>query len=848
MRDGDAKPDDGGPGFGQPRERITAVAVCFAAGIALGWLWPEPRLVWPWLAGGLVSAAAAAACLLRRGPWRLGAAAGGACAVCFGALWLTVGYDRVPVRDLRAWVGSEPVLLRLRGVALEGADLRERTSGALARFAHRPQAAYFLVRVEETFTEDGGSAAARGKVLVRVDEPVAPFRAGDRVEVTGTLLPPGPPANPGEFDYRRAARSRGVAGLLAVPRRELLRVAPAPRGALVQALRRTRQSWRARSEALLLADLPRAGAPGRDALLLALLLGRRGPELAPLDDAVRRIGLAHFLAISGHHLSVLAAFVLAAARLMGHGRRWHGWLIVGVVLAYLVVVDLRMPVLRAGIMTAAASLGLAAGRRYQVSGLLAASGIALLLWRPAELLDPGFQLSYGVVMGLLHLSPVVRRRWFGPPDQLAASSAQMAGQWLRSGAAASFAAWAVSTPIAIFHWQLVWPLAPLLGLLALPPVAAVLLLGYAQIVLGALLPSAAKLLAIALAFASDVLISLVHALDRLPLCSIAVPAAPWPWALAALLWVAAALRVGVWGRSRAQRALWAGGAVLLAWLWAPALARAPVLRVDMLSVGDGSCYLVRSGRSAVLFDAGSSTSLDAGRRIVVPALRRLGVRELGAVIVSHANLDHYSAVPEIAEAIPVGTVLVTPQFVARAAHPEGPVVAMLDWLNRSGVPVRHVSAGAEMTFGRARFRWLHPLREAGYGRVNDESMVVRVEAAGRSVLLCGDIQAEAMSALLDGGSVLQSDVLELPHHGSHHAAAELFVAAVGPRVVLQSSGRTAWSRSRDRWAAPLEGAAWLASARDGACWVEVDRRGSLACGRFRAGPSPYDWGPLRPQE
>ena len=110
-------------------------------------------------------------------------------------------------------------------------------------------------------------------------------------------------------------------------------------------------------------------------------------------------------------------------------------------------------------------------------------------------------------------------------------------------------------------------------------------------------------------------------------------------------------------------------------------------------------------------------------------------------------------------------------------------------------------------------------------------MVIRIEAAGRRVLLCGDTQRRAMEALLQGGVDLGADVMELPHHGSHHELAETFVSTVDPQVVLQSTGWSRWRR--DRWADVLTGATRLVTARDGACWVEIDDGGAISLGRFR---------------
>jgi competence protein ComEC len=823
-----------------PREKITLLALALAAGIALGWCQPAP-VVWPWLAGA--AGALAAAALLR---WRHHRGAVGliaAAAALFGAAWVTVRRDYVAPDDVAAGVTDAPLLMRVRGVADGPPMLRDRAAGSMSLFDHRPPATYFPLGVRALVSRHGDETRARGRVLVRVEQTVAPFRAGDQVEAIGLLYPPSPPENPGAFDYRRYARSLGRAGMLHVGRRELVIVRRVPQAGIRGAWLRWRDALRRRAGGWLLADLPDLDTQRsqRDALLGALLLGRRGPELDGLGESFRRAGLAHFLAISGLHLGVMAGFVLMLARLGGRHRRWHGWLVIAAVGVYLVLVEVRMPVLRAGVMTLAASLGLVSGRRMQVGGLVSASAVGLLLWRPDQLLGPGFQLSYGVVLGLIHLSPLVRVRWFGRPDAFAASSAQMLGQWLRTTCAVAVTAWLVAMPIALYHWGVVWPLAAPFSVVVLPLVAVVLAVGYLKMLLAVVLPSAALLLAVPLSLFTDILITLVRAMDAVAISIVHLPHPPAVWALAAEAWFAGWVVYGarVWTSAWARRGIGLAGVVVLVWLLWPLLAAGAgnarrALRIDMLAVGDGSCYVLRSGGSTVVFDAGSASDLDAGRRTIVPALRRLGVRSVDVVAVSHPNLDHYSAVLEIVDAFGTGSVLVTPQFLdAAGADPAGPVMFLLDGLAERYVAVSPVQATDTRAFGSSRWTWLCPQSEVQYAQANEGSMVILIEAAGRHVLLCGDIQRGAMEQLAVTCASLSADVLELPHHGSHHRRAEVFLGRLGPRVVLQSTGRTRWKRTRQRWARSLAGTEHLVTARDGACWVEIDGDGTLSWGRYR---------------
>jgi competence protein ComEC len=809
---------------------VTFLALSFAAGITIGWHQPQPW-VWPWL---IASAMFLLASMLlpRRasGLWRLGLI--NLAMVALGVGWLAVRHHHFSLRDPAAWIGDEPVLLHVHGVALGGPELRARTSGSMAVFDYRSPATYFPMRIDAYIGRDGRSTPARGRVLVSVEQTVPPFHAGDEIEVKGFLRRPDAPRNPGEFDYQRYALSLGQAGVLYVRNRALLKVTPGARFAPVGAFLAWRDRLRRRAGAWLLSDLPDTPDDDRDVLLAALLLGRRERHLSQIDESFRRVGLAHLLAISGLHLGILVAFILLLVSWGGHVRRGHGLLIIAVVLGYLLLVEVRMPVLRAGVMTMAAGVAIAAGRRWRVASLVGLAAIVLLLWRPDQIFNAGFQLSFGVVLALIHFASPLRRRWFGAPKRSPASTGEMTGEWLKSGAAAAVVAWAVATPITIYHFGMISPWAVPLAVIALPIVAMLLAVGYTKMLLAVLLPSGALLLGSALSFMADVLISLVRAIDGLPGSIIRVPHPPAAWSIVALTWVVVGLGAGrLTGR---RLGAWlAAGAVAGLWLFWPLLPlRAePLLRIDVLAVGDGSCYVLRSGGETLLFDAGSSTNLSAGRQVIVPALRRLGVRSIDALAISHSDLDHYSAVLEIADAFAVDRVLVTGQFLEAArADPFGPAAYLLHGLARRRIVTASYADGDCTTLGEVRLDWLHPRAGDVYERANDESMVIAARAGARTVLMTGDIQEEAISALLARHPGLKADVLEMPHHGRYTDAAHELVIHLEPQVVMQSTGYTRWAR--DRWEKALDGVERLITARDGACSVVIDAEGRISTGRF----------------
>lgn len=802
------------------------LAGAFALGITFG---AKQQFILPWLiAAALVVCFGTAV----RGRWSH-VAMGCACiaTLCLGAAWETYKHDHVHAHDLATWLGDESVLVHLEGTATAEPEFRRRIGGSLAIFDYRSPSTFFPMRVERVLTQDEQVVTVSGRVYVKVDDAVAPFRAGDRVRLMGHLVPVRQPLNPGEFDAQAYARALGQAGMLVVPDRRLVEVTPALRSDVMSHWLNFRDTLRRRAAGQLLADLPETDSGYRDGLLKALLLGQREPDLEGLSESFRRVGLAHLMAISGLHLGIMAGMVLLLVRLGGHYRPWHGWLVIAVVLGYLTLVEVRLPVLRAGVMTIVACAGIVLGRYLHVGGLVALSAIGLLVWRPDQLFTPGFQLSFGVVLGLIFLQPIVRERWFGRPDLEVASSAQMVGQWLRSAFVTAAVAWFVATPIVVHHFGLVSTFGIVLSVIGVPLVALILAIGYAKMLLTLLLPSVALVLGVPLAIVSDSMIAIVLAFDAMPLTSWNVPFASVMWTLAALAFVCA------WGLHRtglAKRVTTIGVLILTGWLfwpWMPFHAQ-PAVRIDMIAVGNGTCLVLRSGGRTFVFDAGSNSSLDAGRRWIVPALRRLNVRSIDAIAISHPDLDHYSAVIELVDEFDVHHVLVTHQFLNVARdRPRSAVAYMTDQLAQRRVVLQPVVAGHVEQFGEMTLTWHHPDADpTRFARDNEHSMVIEVNAADRTVLLTGDLEREAMAQLLPSRSSLQADVVELPHHGSYNELAVEFILQLEPSIVLQSTGRTRWMR--DRWAEHLEGMTRYVTVRDGAVWVEIDHDGTISSGSF----------------
>ena len=746
----------------------------------------------------------------------------------------------------------------VEGTIVGDVTVRAADRGAFAAFNYRRPRTLGRLRVENRWDAEAGIAVpARGTVLLKVNEPAPWLTEGQRVRVTGTLQAFTPPENPGSYDFAAAMARTGVGGRLTARRATgVVVLSPTPGPARNLALLKGGLRIRA-WEGL------RAGFADRSpdaALLGSLLLGRKDPALDQLRDDFRVVGLSHLLSISGAHLGILVILLIGLARALPVHPRIATLAVLAGLAFYLLLVPVRVPILRAALM-ALAFLGPGVlGRAVPPGRALTMAALVVLAWRPGELFSPGFQLSFLAVWAIVRFARPISEVLHPPPLVTDIGRSRT----LRESAVRGFfdylgvslAAAAVTAPVVLHHFGLFSPLAVIGSVLSWPFFGAVLGLGHLKLALGLAAPEASAWLAWPLSLLLGGSAWLVHFAAGLP-ASAWAPALPVPlaWALAAVAAVIAGLSMTLPGVRFRPRGLAAVALVLGVWLSLSqdVLGRfdpPPLLRTTMIAVGDGSAWLVESGGGVMVFDCGSSTIAQVGEREIVPTLRALGVTRVDTLVVSHADLDHFSGVLELCDALPVARVVCSPEVPTEALDlPGGAAAVLLRGLRARGVPVETITAGDGWAIGNAGAVLPRALAAAGaharrrrqlqrpFRRAADRAArlrrwrpprplrpALRRHPAARDHRVAGETPASSKSTLAD-----------IPHHGSLVRASPDWLAAADPAILLQSTGRR--RLKLDKWAALLaeRPRVRLASARVGMSRVEVLPDGSLRYETFRGG-------------
>ena len=564
--------------------------------------------------------------------------------------------------------------------------------------------------------------------------------------------------------------------------------------------------------AVLRRHLSAAAAP----LASALLLGSR--ESLPREESREFLvtGTIHILSISGMHVGLLALALFRSLRTLAVPRRWSLVAVAACTGLYMLLVRAETPVVRATLLVWLACLAAAVGRRSPAINGLAAAAIVVLAWHPPELFRIGTQLSFVSTAVLVGAASALaaRRTTDDPIERLIDSSRpplvrrlRRHGRQLIDVFLAGAAIWAVTAPVVAYRFHLVSPVGLVLNPLVAPLVA--LAMGWGFLCLAA--SACSSWLAGLCGAACDATLAcigwMVGAAAALPGGHAWVAGPPGWWVVGWYGLIAATLLS--LPRERLQRAAtWT--VVAAAWIAvglvcrfgsAAFVPRPPALRAVVASMGHGCGIVVQSplGRCLV-YDAGRLGAAGAAQRAMSAVLWSEGIDRIDTLVISHADSDHFNAVPELLERFAVGEIVVSRAFLA---SPSAGVADVLRRAREAGIPVRMVSAddpsGDSIGFDPlCRVRVLHPADASPARPVDDNqtSIVLAIEAAGRRLLLTGDLEGDALARFVatDPGGC---DVLVAPHHGSRTSLPPDVARATSPDwVVASGAGGSAWEEVR----------------------------------------------------
>ncbi len=742
--------------------------------------------------------------------------------MCLGAMRL-INFEQPRPDDICNFVAEQRRLATIRGLIISEPYIDRNRDWEFARFTHNDPSSSFYLKVCEAETIDGW-AKVSGTVRVQVAEPVLYLKEGDYIQVYCWLGRFRKATNPGQFD---------VAGYLA--RKGIFIAALVKSGDGIELLKgkgeglftKIKSKFRQTASQALTGDL--LIEERNRGLLEALLLGYRENIDSSTYRAFHKTGLLHFISLSGLHLGILAGIVWWLCKTAGLLKRGRAIICIIAIGIFLMIVPSRAPTLRAAIIVIVFCMSVLFRRKSNPLNTLSLAAIILLLIRPTDLFEAGWQLSFATVLALLlFCQRICFFLYENVTDVLSLEKLPKPVIYLLELFSTGLTAWLGSAGILLYHFYTINPLTGIWTVIVFPLVAGILTFGYLRMTLSFLLPSAAMVLGVIVNLLSDLLIWIVKFIAELDFSQILIGHVP---AAVIILYYCFVLFIFFvhFRRPLIKKAICTAMIlVMIVFLGATKWQRTHRDNLEMacLDVGHGQAILARlPGTVNILFDTGSLHKSDVGRRIVAPFLDYSGISKIDAIIISHNDVDHINGIPEIIEHCKVNGIYANDAFFSQADH-WGTVKFLEESLSEKGFEIKSLKGLNSNSAADIKILW--PSGEILQGEElsdNDLSAVVLIEFAGRKILLCSDIEKFAQAELFSIYPDLEADVVVLPHHGSVKTTEPDFLENLDAEILICNCSRSDYKN--DRVIKPKSNAEWLYTAEQGAVIVCVDKDGVI---------------------
>jgi competence protein ComEC len=642
----------------------------------------------------------------------------------------------------------------------------------------------------------GGWRPAGGSLRLTVGERISNVSYGDTLFFVGTIRKPRNFNNPGGFDYEFSLIRAGISATAYADSQDRLLVREASPSSPMGLVERWRDTVR---------DFYDSRFPTPEgAVIKALILGERGDIPEEILSAYYRTGVGHVLAISGSNVGIVYIFtyLFLYAVLVRWGkfplrhsvRKWASVVSLGPVIVYTLLAGLEITVVRATLMISVFVLAILIEKEQQVFNTLVLAAFVILLFLPASLFDPSFQLSFVAVLSIVLLYPTLieplKQRFF-PIDGVRPPLAHRIAFRLLQFTLVSFAAIVGLLPLTAYYFHRVTPFALPLNFVVVPllgPVATSL--GLLSVPFMTAAPHISSFLSLIAAWAVSLSDSAVVWADALLPKGVVVFG---PTLIEIVLYYGLILSAFLLFRKRRWAILPAALLILItiADVTLTAWHRYDSKRLEatFLSVGNGdSCVIKLPGGDIMVVDGGGrlGSAFDMGEYVVAPFLLNDRILRIDYLVLSHPEQDHAAGLTYLMGNFTVGELWITEDTV-RSKETEPLITSARSF----GIPVITIdSSSPPRTIGPATVRFFNPAPPSNDqpGDVNNRSLVLRLSYGLFSLLMTGDAEEEGLSRIVADGTDLRSLVLKVPHHGSSPSSPLFFLESVSPRVAVVSCG------------------------------------------------------------
>lgn len=652
--------------------------------------------------------------------------------------------------------------------------------------------------------ENGEKSVSVKRIFVNTEK-IPNVKIGNIIKVRGKLRQFEEAANKGNFDSRKYYLSLGFYGKIEAGTIEVIN---SDYSGIRQGLYELRMEIIERLEKLCSDNNGIFSIiNNKNGIIGAIILGDKTDLDSDIKELYSVSGIAHILAISGLHISFIG---MAIYRLLRRRFRFlfSAAVSIPVVLSFGIMSGFGISTIRAIIMFILKIIGEVLGRKYDAITAISLAGLVLLVQNPFVVCNSGFQMSFGAIIAIVLILPIVEEILNTDNKIIKVISA-------------NFTISLVMNPILAWNYYELPTFSFLLNIVVVPLMSVVIVSSIAGIFCSCIMFGFGKAVIFPGCGILELYTFLCNVINKSSVASIVVGQ---PKVTIIIVYYAILLVVlfglknirtkytraekerniikketGLVLEKKAKKERRIKGqnvklrlACIVGFLLLNCLIYYipnPGFYITFINVGQGDGILIHGDNGTkVMVDGGSTSEKQVAKNCIVPYLKAEGIGTIDYSIITHTDKDHISGILEILENNNSNRIRIKNLVMPDINMKDDTYNELIEKAKLKKINVLYIKKGDTLSLGKTKIKCIYPETTTTASDKNDYCTVLSVKNKTSKILLTGDISKEIEEKIKDDIEENYT-VLKVAHHGSNYSSSEKFLKKVNPKYSIISVGK-----------------------------------------------------------
>lgn len=652
--------------------------------------------------------------------------------------------------------------------------------------------------------ENGEKSVSVKRIFVNTEK-IPNVKIGNIIKVRGKLRQFEEAANKGNFDSKKYYLSLGFYGKIEAGTIEVIN---SDYSGIRQGLYEMRMEIIERLEKLCSDNKGIFSIiNNKNGIIGAIILGDKTDLDSDIKELYSVSGIAHILAISGLHISFIG---MAIYRLLRRRFRFlfSAAVSIPVVLSFGIMSGFGISTIRAIIMFILKIIGEVLGRKYDAITAISLAGLVLLVQNPFVVCNSGFQMSFGAIIAIVLILPIVEEILNTDNKIIKVLSA-------------NFTISLVMNPILAWNYYELPTFSFLLNIVVVPLMSVVIVSSIVGIFCSCIMFGFGKVVIFPGCGILELYTFLCNIINKSSVASIVVGQ---PKVTIIIVYYAILLVVlfglknirtkytraekerniikketGLVLEKKAKKERRIKGqnvklrlACIVGFLLLNCLIYYipnPGFYMTFINVGQGDGILIHGDNGTkVMVDGGSTSEKQVAKNCIVPYLKAEGIGTIDYSIITHTDKDHISGILEILENNNSNRIRIKNLVMPDINMKDDTYNELIEKAKLKKINVLYIKKGDTLSLGKTKIKCIYPETTTTASDKNDYCTVLSVKNKTSKILLTGDISKEIEEKIKDDIEENYT-VLKVAHHGSNYSSSEKFLKKVNPKYSIISVGK-----------------------------------------------------------